>query len=95
MFIKLGVVLVLFAVVCWLWVIFDAITADANQVRLLPKWVWVLLTVLPIAGTLAWVLFGRPRDHRSGPSGPGALLLRRQPTRSVGPDDDPDFLRGL
>lgn len=93
MFIRLGVVLVLFIVVFWLWVIFDALTADAAQVRLLPKWAWIIVALFPVTGTLAWMIFGRPRENWP-PRGPE--LARRQASGPpVGPDDDPDFLRGL
>jgi len=66
-----------------------AASADARTVRLLPKWLWVLLCILvtPIGG-LFYVLVGRPTSstNESGKAkgkGPKA------------PDDDPDFLRNL
>ncbi len=63
-----------------------AASADRNSVRVLPKYVWVLLCLLitPIGGFL-YLLFGRPID------GPG----RRQRPRPSAPDDDPQFLRDL
>jgi hypothetical protein len=63
-----------------------AASADRNSVRVLPKYVWVLLCLLitPIGGLL-YLLFGRPIG------GPG----RRQRPKPAAPDDDPQFLRDL
>lgn len=66
----------------------DAVQTDANRVRGLPKAVWMLVIVLlPLVGGLAWLIAGRPRPLRQPPSG--------RPPQPRGPDDDPDFLRGL
>lgn len=80
--ILLAVALFAFTVYC----VVDAVKSDRDEVRKLPKWLWVFLTLIttPLGG-IAWLTLGRP--HRSDGSGG-----RRGP---VGPDDDPDFLRGL
>lgn len=45
----------------WVFCLIDVITADGSGVRYLPKIVWLLLVVLlPLAGSLAWLLAGRP-----------------------------------
>ena len=63
----------------------DCITSDNDSVRGLPKLVWVFVILLfPIAGSLAWLFAGRPQSTPT---------LRRPLPR--GPDDDPDFLKGL
>ena len=65
-----------------------AASADSTQVRVLPKFVWVLLCLfVPIIGGLLYITVGRPID---GDSGQGAKIFRPK-----GPDDDPDFLRDL
>jgi len=65
-----------------------AASADANQVRVLPKSLWVLLCLaLPLAGPLLYITIGRPID---GESGQGA---KRSTPRA--PDDDPAFLQDL
>ncbi len=66
-----------------------AASADARSVRLLPKWVWVLLCVVvtPIGG-LFYILVGRPI---SSPNESGSSKGRGPKA----PDDDPDFLRNL
>jgi len=58
--------------------------AHPSRVRLLPRWLWVVLIIaLPGLGAIVWLFIGRPVRNRPPP--------RRPPA----PDDDPDFLRGL
>lgn len=108
MLIQLGGYFFLISVVFWLWAIFDTIVSDQQTIRVLPKWAWVLVVLLFMElGALAWVVFGRPRRHaaparaRTGGS-PGMSAdegstrpQRRPSSRPIGPDDDPDFLKGL
>lgn len=62
-----------------------AASADKREVRLIPKWVWVLLCVfLTPFGGLLYLTLGRPVGEGKGPK-----------TRTVAPDDDPEFLRNL
>ena len=64
-----------------------AISAKPNEVRLLPKWLWVVLClIVPIIGGLLYITIGRPIAK------PG---FTASGTRVVAPDDDPDFLRNL
>lgn len=45
----------------WVFCLIDVITADEGGIRHLPKMVWLLLVVfLPLAGSVAWLLAGRP-----------------------------------
>lgn len=66
-----------------------ASSADKNEVRGLPRWVWVLLciAVTPLGGIL-YLIFGRPL-----PGGPSAG--QGTSTKPVAPDDDAEFLRRL
>lgn len=65
--------------------VIDCVQSEDHQVRGLPKLLWVFVILLfPIAGSVAWLFAGRPK--RTPPP-------RRQIPR--GPDDDPDFLKGL
>jgi len=67
----------------------DAVKTDDDQVRHLPKVLWVFITLLfPVAGGVSWLIAGRPR----GMPRRGSRAPRPGP---LGPDDDPDFLRGL
>ena len=75
----------------------DLAQADSERVRNLPKAVWVVLIIIvPLIGSVAWLLVGRPeRQGRSG-SGGGRVGPGGRPSGPPrGPDDDPDFLRGL
>lgn len=73
--------------------------------RNLPKWAWlVVIIVLPLFGSIAWLLLGRP-DRRAGAvpwpaTGTAGYPEYERPRpggsgRSLAPDDDPDFLAGL
>jgi hypothetical protein len=50
----------------WLWALLDCIVSRKEEVRNLPKLLWVLLIVLLwVIGALAWTLLGRtPRRRR-------------------------------
>lgn len=64
----------------------DCIQTDVSRVRGFPKIFWTIVIVLvPFLGPIAWLAAGKERSRRD----PGR---RRGP---LGPDDDPDFLRGL
>jgi hypothetical protein len=72
------------------WVIFTvfvavfAISHDGRKMRLLPKWVWILLVVLiPFIGGILYLTQGRP-------------IVKPEPkTKTVAPDDNPEFLADL
>lgn len=43
------------------WCLVDAISTDGRRIRNLPKVAWVLLILfLPLVGSIAWLLGGRP-----------------------------------
>lgn len=76
------------ALVLLVYAFFDLYSTPRQNVKHLPKWAWFLLVLVPIAGPLLWLFFGATKQQRppnSRPPRPDAL----------GPDDDPDFLRGL
>jgi hypothetical protein len=85
--------------------IVDIITIDSSRVKHLPKFFWVLLTILlSVIGTLLWFLVGRERlERRDGgrfAGAAGASQPPRRPTRPTrrgptAPDDDPEFLSKL
>jgi hypothetical protein len=73
----------------------DLVQTRDEDVQGLPKLIWVVLIVLVwVVGPLAWLLAGRKGRTFPGlaprAAGPGAGQ-----SRSMAPDDDPDFLRGL
>lgn len=72
------------------WVIFTvfvgvfAISHEGRKMRLLPKFVWLLLILLvPFIGAILYLTLGRP-------------IVKPQPeAKSVAPDDNPEFLAEL
>lgn len=61
-----------------------ALSAEAREVRALPKWLWVMLCILvPFVGGLLYLALGRPLEGQTGKK------------NIVAPDDDPEFLRKL
>ena len=82
--------LVLVAIVLVIYCLFDLRATPRERVQHLPKWGWAVLILLaPYAGALLWIVFGVAKDRPAGgPQRPG-------PRRPLGPDDDPDYLRGL
>ena len=100
--VRLGGVFTLVAIVVWIYAFYDALTAPVEQVRNLPKAVWLLLILLlPPVGVVVWFVWGRPRAGVKARTrtpfnwqghGPPPADPRR---RSLAPDDDPEFLRRL
>lgn len=85
-----GVIVGLAVLAFWLYSLFDVITTPEDEVRNVPKTLWVLVVILvPVVGGLLWLLVGRPLAsgtprHRPNPAAP-----------PKGPEDDPEFLREL
>lgn len=82
----------------WLFCIFDVLTAPAEHVRNLQKVLWVLIVLVGVEfGGIFWLLYGRPKVN--APAGarlaPRPASRRPDNRRSIGPDDDVDFLRSL
>lgn len=81
----------------------DCVQSDEHRIRNLPKWAWiVLITLIPIAGAVVWLLAGRPTRASAGGevSWPttrraGFPEYERPRHRAKAPDDDPEFLRSL
>lgn len=79
--------IVVVAVALAIFCLVQVIQSRGQQVRGMPRWAWVpVIVLLPLIGPIAWLVLGRPRD--GGPP-------RRPQRRTIAPDDDPDFLRGL
>ena len=86
----LPILVVAFTIYC----VVDTVQTEDEKVRGLPKALWIVMILLfPVVGGSAWLIAGRPvsiletllgpRRPKTGPHGP------------LGPDDDPDFLKGL
>lgn len=81
---RLLVVLAFALVAVDVFAIVDVILTDRSRVRAMPKVLWVLVIVLlPVIGVVLWFMLGKARSSGFGR------------TRTVAPDDDPDFLRKM
>ena len=81
-----------------LYTLLDAVRTPAHEARTLPKWLWVLVTLLfPVVGPLMWLILGRPKAQpAAGGPRPGFGQRRNTPAPSVSsPDDDEEYLRWL
>lgn len=81
-----------------LYTLLDAVRTPAHEARTLPKWLWVLVTLLfPVVGPLMWIILGRPKAQpAAGAPRPGFGQRRGTPAPSVSsPDDDEEYLRWL
>ena len=77
--------------------VLNVVTTPEDQVRNLPKLLWLALVILlPVVGGVAWLVAGRPLYGRRAPARPRFPEYDR-PGRAVAqsPDDDEAFLRGL
>src|SRR5919206_3474655 len=80
----LRVVVVLVVVGVMIYALVDCLRADARDLRLFRRPVWLLIILVPLAGAVLYLLAGRP------------LGVTEEPiTRPLAPDDDPEFLRRL
>lgn len=71
-----------------IYAIVDIARTDDSQIKLLPKWGWFLISILiSIIGPISWLIAGKAR-YRKPPKG-------KKGYGPKGPDDDPDFLKGL
>ena len=70
--------------------LFDLIATPARDTRFMPKPLWFVVVLVVPFGALFWIFFGQ----KPSPPGPAAPPVWRRPS-AKGPDDDPDYLRGL
>ena len=80
----LRVVVVLVVVGVMVYALVDCLRADARDLRLLPRPVWLLIIIVPLVGAVLYLLAGRPVGVTEEPA-----------PRPLAPDDDPEFLRRL
>lgn len=79
-------------IVLFIYALFDLIATDSRQIKLLPKPVWFVVLLLVPIGPLLWIFLGHTRTAPPPPSTGGGWS---RPPGPRGPDDDPDYLRGL
>lgn len=83
---RMRVLLALITVGITIYAFVDCLRSGDDEVRSLPRPLWLLITLIPLVGGLAWLTFGRP------------LIGGQPPPRSarpMAPDDDPEFLQSL
>ena len=75
----------------WIFAFIDCLNTPEEQVRGLPKVVWVLIILFfgeVLVGPVAWLIAGKVRGAPAGAPGRGS-------GRWVAPDDNPEFLKSL
>lgn len=82
--------LIVIGVALFVYALFDLVATPRERVRYVPKPVWFVVLLAIGIGPLLWLLIGR---ERSAPGGSRPKPPPRPGPR--GPDDDPDYLRGL
>ena len=74
---------ILVALALSIYCVVECVQSDDRRVRGLPKLIWVFVILLfPFAGAIAGLVAVRPKATPPG-------------RQNRGPDDDPDFLKGL
>jgi len=79
----------------------SCLSAEDGDIRALPRFAWVLIILLfPPVGPIAWFVAGkerysRPRNVWSPGRGFPENERPHQRGRTVAPDDNPDFLKGI
>ncbi|MEU8513130.1 PLD nuclease N-terminal domain-containing protein [Kitasatospora sp. NPDC048722] len=84
----------------WVWAFIDCLTTPEDEVKHLPKVVWVIIVLLfPLVGSIAWLVAGK---QRGGARIAGGWPASGRPEhagprggRPLAPDDDPEFLASL
>ncbi|TDB69487.1 MULTISPECIES: PLD nuclease N-terminal domain-containing protein [unclassified Micromonospora] len=85
--VRLSILLFLATTVLAVCALISCLSAEEDQVRRLPRVVWVpLILFVPLVGSIAWFLAGRP--VAAGPGG-------RDRHPPLAPDDDAEFLRSI
>lgn len=80
-----------------LYTLLDAVRTPVHEARTLPKWLWVLVTLLfPVVGPIMWLILGRPKAQPAAGARRGFGQRHNTPAPSVSsPDDDEEYLRWL
>lgn len=81
----------------WIYAFIDCLNTPEEQVRGLPKVVWVIIILLfgeVLVGPVAWLVAGKARHTPAGGAATaGSPRVRR--AEWVAPDDNPEFLKSL
>ncbi|MFF9817125.1 PLD nuclease N-terminal domain-containing protein [Streptomyces sp. NPDC014006] len=82
----------------WIYAFIDCLNTPEEEVRGLPKVVWVLVILLfgeVLVGPIAWLVAGKQRGPRPPGGSTPSEWHRGHRTEWVAPDDNPEFLKSL
>ncbi|MER6353296.1 PLD nuclease N-terminal domain-containing protein [Streptomyces sp. NPDC001634] len=82
----------------WIYAFIDCLNTPEEQVRGLPKVVWVIIILLfgeVLVGPIAWLVAGKVRQAPAGGGSTPSEWHRNHRTTWVAPDDNPEFLKSL
>ncbi|QJT03344.1 PLDc_N domain-containing protein [Streptomyces asoensis] len=82
----------------WIYAFIDCLNTPEEEVRGLPKVVWVIIILLfgeVLVGPVAWLVAGKARRAPVGGGGTAAESPRARRAEWVAPDDNPEFLKSL
>jgi hypothetical protein len=82
----------------WIYAFIDCLNTPEEEVRHLPKVIWVIVILLfgeVLVGPVAWLIAGRSRGVPAGGANSGAFPAGHRNHRFVAPDDNPEFLASL
>ncbi|MER5200636.1 PLD nuclease N-terminal domain-containing protein [Streptomyces sp. NPDC002755] len=81
----------------WIYAFIDCLNTPEEEVRGLPKVIWVIIILLfgeVLVGPVAWLVAGKARRAPVG-GGTAAESPRGRRAEWVAPDDNPEFLKSL
>jgi hypothetical protein len=93
---KLYALLSIVSIIMMVWCLIEAVSTDESRIRNLPKLWWILLILFfPLAGSIAWLVAGRPVVTGPRPGATPAFPEYDRPGRAVprDPVKDEDFLK--
>ena len=82
----------------WIYAFIDCLNTPEEQVRGLPKVVWVIIILLfgeVLIGPIAWLVAGKHRGPVGANGSTPSEWHRNHRTQFVAPDDNPEFLKSL
>ncbi|KAK1180109.1 PLD nuclease N-terminal domain-containing protein [Streptomyces sp. NBS 14/10] len=83
----------------WIYAFIDCLNTPEEEVRHLPKVVWVIIVLLfgeVLIGPIAWLVAGKNRTAVAGGGAGGGSRSAAGPQQQwVAPDDNPEFLKSL
>lgn len=84
---KLSALLAVISVGLTVWCLVETVSAAESRIRRLPKVAWILLILfIPLAGSIAWLLAGRPSAAVERAAADAAFAEFERPGRLDPPD---------